>query len=438
MNQTRVKIESLLKISHDLTFDEQDIKGSVRLKNESDISLLNEFNDGLIDDLSFKLNVYRFSIGDDVQYTLSLYRTDDQFASYQNFIFHQFNFNQNPILAIDYIIYEEFHDINKGELAISNNLKLFSEFIKILSEKYFYRESQIILFSKTHCEINIQPRNYQKYIDLAKVYNDLKLDVHLRKIITWLSSENQNTDENLSKALAVHQSERYSIAATEFIDNLITLDKNERVFNLLKNIDVIYQAILSKYSLYLDNFKFSKFTDKITKYSEEFLNKVNKVITDLQTQILAIPLAVSAITLLKDSEKNNSFIYLGFLIYLLIVFYSSCQQAYNLSHISIQIKQFNEFAKLPKDLSAGWEKEINPVKRKILCHRIFLLFISIFIGILIGYCINNIDIMINFLYKINYFYFFIFLFIFSYSLKIILKYSSLVKSKFLVVLKKYK
>ncbi len=32
MNQTRVKIESLLKISHDVTFDEQNIKGYACLK----------------------------------------------------------------------------------------------------------------------------------------------------------------------------------------------------------------------------------------------------------------------------------------------------------------------------------------------------------------------------------------------------------------------
>lgn len=69
MNQTRVKIESLLKISHDVTFDEQNIKGYACLKTEEDLALLNEFNDGLIADLSCKLEVYRFNIGDEVNYT---------------------------------------------------------------------------------------------------------------------------------------------------------------------------------------------------------------------------------------------------------------------------------------------------------------------------------------------------------------------------------
>ncbi len=66
-------------------------------------------------------------------------------------------------------------------------LKLFSDFIKILSEKYFYRDNQIVLFSKTHCEISVQPRYYEKYLDLAKVYNDLSLDQSLKNFIDWLS-----------------------------------------------------------------------------------------------------------------------------------------------------------------------------------------------------------------------------------------------------------
>ncbi|MCW1511037.1 hypothetical protein OLN41_18770, partial [Acinetobacter baumannii] len=114
MNQTRVKIESLLKISHDVTFDEQNIKGYACLKTEEDLALLNEFNDGLIADLSCKLEVYRFNIGDEVNYTLSLYHTGQQFASYENFILHQMNFTNNTILSDEYVIYEEKYKVDHG------------------------------------------------------------------------------------------------------------------------------------------------------------------------------------------------------------------------------------------------------------------------------------------------------------------------------------
>jgi len=102
---------------------------------------------------------------------------------------------------------------------------------------------------------------------------------------------------------------------------------------------------------------------------------------------------------------------IAFLVYLLMVLYTGCQQVYNLAHIKIQIKQFNEVAKLPKELSTEWKNEIKPVNKKILCHQIFLLMVSLFIGFLIGVCVINIDFLFSLFSKINYLYFFsIFLF----------------------------
>lgn len=391
MNQTQMKLEQLLNISPKVNFNAQYIEGCAHLKEQSDCDLLQEFENEEIHDLSFNTKgYYNFVIGEEVNYRIALIHTEQQFASYENFILHTLDFTKNNELSDEYIIYEEKYRVAQGENSISNVLKLFSDFIKILSEKYFYRDQQIILFSKTHCEISVQPRNYQKYLDLAKVYSGLKLDQSLQKFIAWMLVENGSNDSGLDKALEVHQSERYSIAASEFVDHLITFDKNERIFTLLKNIDTIYQSTLSKYSLYLEDFKYSKFTDKITKYSEEFLNRVNKVISDLQSQILAIPLAISVITIFKEDNKINVYIYAGFLIYLLMVFYACCQQAYNLIHIKAQINQFNEYANLPKDLSPEWKKEIGPVKRKIFWHESFLVLVALFIGFLIGICIFNI------------------------------------------------
>lgn len=413
MNQTQIKLEQLLKISHKVDFNAQYIEGVVCLKEQCDCDLLQEFDDGRIAYLSFSTEAYSdFDIGDTIEYRIALLHTGHQFASYENFIFHQLDFTQNGVLSSEYLIYEEKYKVSKGEEPISSVLKLFADFIKTLSEKFFYRDNQIILFSKTHCEININPRNYEKYLDLARVYKDLKLDESLKKFLDWLLIDNSSNDEGLNQALGVHQSERYSIAASEFVDHLITVDKNERIFNLLKNIDTIYQSALSKYFLYLEDFKYSKFTDKIIKHSEDFLNRVNKVISDLQSQILAIPLAISAITFFKD--KVNIYVVSGFLIYLLMVFYSCCQQAYNLIHIKNQINQFDEFAKLPKDLSSEWKGEIRPIKKKILCHEIFLVFVSLFLGVLIGICIKKIPILYEIILSVNYFYLFAFYSLFKF------------------------
>lgn len=396
MNQLKLKIEQLLDLSHNVVFDEQNINGFVHLKKQTDVDLITEFNDTDFDNLSFKLESYRFNIGDEVNYKIDLYHTGTQFASYENFIFHRFDLTRNEDTEKPFVIYEEIYSALKGKKPISHNLKLFSQFIKCLSEKYYHRDNQIIFFSKTHCEIFIQPRNYEQYINLALIYDELDLSEILKSFIDWLSVEPQKLDDAINTTLTTHQNERYAIAATEFIDHLITFNKNEKIFMLLKNIDDIYKSIISKYSLYLEDFKYSKFTEKITKHSDEFLNKINKVISDLQTQILAVPLAVSFITVFKKTDEVNQLVYSGFLIYLLIVLYSCIQQAYNLKHIEIQIKQFNQIAKLPTELSSQWDQEITPVKKKLFLHKFFFLLISFFIGALMGICITNITIFKNF------------------------------------------
>ena len=135
MPQTKMKIESLLKISHDVTFDEQNIKGYARLEKESDISLINELNDGPFEDLSFRVNPYRFQVGDQIEYSIALYHTGLQFASYENFILHRLNFAQKEAPSIDYVIYEEEYNISKGGDAISNILELFSNFTLYTTKK---------------------------------------------------------------------------------------------------------------------------------------------------------------------------------------------------------------------------------------------------------------------------------------------------------------
>jgi hypothetical protein len=80
---------------------------------------------------------------------------------------------------------------------------------------------------------------------------------------------------------------------------------------------------------------------------------------------LAIPLAVSVITVFRTTSSVNEYIYIGFMVYLFMVLYASFQQAYNLKHIEIQIKQFNVISKLPRELAFQWTNEIEPVNNKI-------------------------------------------------------------------------
>ena len=204
----------------------------------------------------------------------------------------------------------------------------------------------------------------------------------------WLNADISNTDDEIKKSLLVHETERNTIVASVLLDNLVSQAKEDRIFSLLKNIESTYQLILSKYSLYLDDFKFSKFNDKIVEHAEKFLEKANDIITSLQTQILAIPVAIAIISVSKSSVEFNGLLVGSFLIYSLMVLYSSLQQCHNLWHLHSQIKDFGISNKMPETLLDKWNENIKPIKRKIIAHSIYLILVILFIVFIALNCLD--------------------------------------------------
>lgn len=385
-----MNLETLLKKSNRVSFSAERIKGFFRLQESSDVLLIKGLENGEVPNISFQTEALKYNVGDEISYNISLLHTGYQYASYQNYIQHSLNTTTNPsISGGNFLIYEDFYNqqIDKNFKSLIAPLNSIIFFIQCLANKYYCRDNQIIIFARTHCEIPIQPNNFNRYIELSKYYLQSELLLEsIQKFTNWLVATSEVQDESLAKSLAVHENERYAIAASEFVDNLSSCDKNERIFSLLGNIDNIYQSTLSKYSLYLDDFKYSKFNDKIAKYADEFLVKVNKVISDLQTQILAIPLAIAVLATFKPDTKLNQSIFFAFFLYSIMVFYATAQQTYNLKHIESQVKNFINDNNLPSTLNAKWFSEIEPVNQKIFWHKIYLIGVFLFISIVMWIC----------------------------------------------------
>ncbi|NNG82825.1 hypothetical protein [Acinetobacter sp. ANC 5378] len=396
MNQKREKIELLLALSSDLKFENNSISGTVSPVTEADVALISVFIERTFaDDFTYHNIIPRQNEAS--SFRLNLLQDSKNYASYQSYIEHKFDVSKKVNLDDTDIIYENLERVKNGERDYIPELTLFAQFIRCLSDNYYQKNNVLIFFSKNYCEVPIQPRAAERYIELVKLYqtNDI-LQKSLKIFLDWIMEQKVQSEEG-TEVLSAHKNELYVIIATEIIENLASIDKSERVFHLIKNVENIINDTRSKYSLYLDDFKYSKFIEKINKYADEFLVKVNKIISDLQTQVLAIPLAVSVITVFRAESTVNEYIYTGFLIYLFMVLYASFQQAYNLKHIEIQIKQFNVISKLPKELAFQWTSEIEPVNKKIFWHKLYLVVVSSFIGVLIGICILNIPMIYDFI-----------------------------------------
>ena len=385
MNPMQTKIASLIQNSEQLVFDSSNtIKGAFVVEDSDDFEFIKKFRDGDYTKLTtFSDNEPTLNVGDIINYTLTIKRVDKQFSSYQNYI-------ESYLLDInnessDLLIYESLCTTTPNE-SLLNTINLIVRFIHTLKSIYYSNNSQIVVFGKTHSEILIKPRESKRYLSIASNYDEKKDS--LIKLHTWLTSNVDIANEDIKNKLLLHEAEKHTILATEIIDSLSLTPKNDKIFMMLDNIDVIYQSVISKYSLYLDDFKFSKFNDKIAEYAEKFLEKTDAIITSLQAQILAIPLAIALISISKVSANINGFLIGSFLVYSIIVIYATGQQAYNLYNLRRRIAEFVEENKIPETLKSKWKKEIFPVKVKIVFHALYLLITLVLLGLIIANCIS--------------------------------------------------
>lgn len=379
-------LEYILENSNSIIFENNFFQGDFKIQTQEDLKIWNNLENGeeyLSEIIVFNTKEDEPSINDICSYKITVKSTQEFiYASYQHFIKNKLE-NSSLDKIIDRPTILEDHISNT---QITYTLIQIINLIKILQKKFYTKGYSILIFCKTHCDIPIRSHEFSKYIELAKeIKKNQQLNKALYDFYKWLESSPTHDNSDIKNALSNHEAERFAIAASELIDQLKNLPKEARVFNLLENIDAIYQSVISKYYLYLEDFKYSKFNDKLEENVDKFLEKVTKVINDLQNQILSIPLSAAFLATFKPNIEVNHYIYLAFCGYSLFVYYSTMQQLYNLSITEEQIRTFIEKNKIPTALQEDWNTKIKPVKNKITYHKYYLIIIMLCLLVLFGF-----------------------------------------------------
>lgn len=402
MNQLREEVLTLVKRSQNVKFSGKRVTGCFTFEKQEDITLIQTFEAGhFVDVAKFTTKDDCYEIDKNISYSLTIIDTGDQYASYESYIEHAVEDESYDSCPDKIIVYEDKYDFkDSSDNTLLPTLELIFKFINCLKKQYYCKDKQIVIFAQTHCEIPTMSRDANRYLDTAKLYlgsvNTSKpsssesgnLCTIIEKFTSWLNADINNDDDEVKKSLLVHETERNTIVASIILDNLVGVDKEDRIFSLLQNLESTYQSVLSKYALYLDDFKFSKFNDKITEHSEKFLEKANDIITNLQTQILAIPVTIALISMAKFSAKINNLVIGSILVYSVMVLYATLQQGYNLWHLRCQINGFVADNKIPDALLNKWKSEITPVKIKIITHAGYLLLVFVLIIFVIVNCLD--------------------------------------------------
>ncbi|MFM0192388.1 hypothetical protein PQQ65_04800 [Paraburkholderia strydomiana] len=104
----------------------------------------------------------------------------------------------------------------------------------------------------------------------------------LSKVDSWLSLMSED----------LHREQRKSIFRTVLSDALKGVDAADRLRRYLAQFDELYQRFVDNYELYVAEFSFDKIVQDTIDKKFDYVVKITKSFTDIQNQILAIPVAV--------------------------------------------------------------------------------------------------------------------------------------------------
>ena len=229
-----------------------------------------------------------------------------------------------------YIIELKFdkNDLNKPVL-IKKYEKLIS-FISLLKKAAIFSDSSNskMLFLNDKDNLEIEP------IYTKNELNNLR-EAEIDKIIQFIEDN-------------IHSKQKLAILSKAVITNCKNLPFDERFTSLLANLNDISNTLEHDYAVFASSFSYEKLRNDIENSKLEEQVKIHKVITDIQNQILGIPVATVIIATQFKTQKSvdwnhiyqfavNTGITIGVLIFTLFMVYLLINQKQSLIGIETEI-----------------------------------------------------------------------------------------------------
>lgn len=151
----------------------------------------------------------------------------------------------------------------------------------------------------------------------------------------------------------VHYQQRRAILKKILLEELRLIEVKDRFVVLIKSINRIYQRFLDNYQLYVSEFSFDSIYKEISGKRLDYILKINKNFTDIQNQLLAVPLAalLAWSQMGKNAHLKNWLVFVTSLVFSLFLSMLIRNQKASLSAIKDEIKDqekslCNEYAAL--------------------------------------------------------------------------------------------
>lgn len=195
--------------------------------------------------------------------------------------------------------------------------------------------------------------------ELLVFINDGKFEVPIVFTEKELKLVDASTLTELTNAIpkGVHEEQCTSIMAEAIYEETAKLPADKRFAALLENAKDLKERFNNGYKLFAAGFSYEKIRDEIEVARVEYSGKIHKVFSDIQNQLLGIPVATIIVaTQMKESTKVDSnfwmslAILIGSFVFMILMHFLLRNQRHTLDVVGIEIKR--QKAKLEKEHAA--------------------------------------------------------------------------------------
>ena len=160
----------------------------------------------------------------------------------------------------------------------------------------------------------------------------------------------------------------------------------ERTWNiahLLENLHLLVKEVRGQYDLYMENFSYGKFVKKLEESNEKFVVRINDTLNKILSQVLALPIAATALNLF--AKEKTAIGYVALLFYCALCFVALINQTQVLQHLHDELEDYQTSGKIPQTLTEQWEKQTQKLKKLFKSQRILAILMAITITACAGY-----------------------------------------------------
>ena len=187
-----------------------------------------------------------------------------------------------------YLIEEGFSSADQPALVVVNRYRQILRFIGLISESAHYLDSakEELIFYK-------DGRFVVPVVYCEKVVNALDIAVF----------------EGLERFVLdpYHKDQKIKMLGENLIEMLALIPAKERFSYLIAHLDDLYKRLQAGYNLFASDYTYEKAVAEVHAFKVDIVTKIHKAITDIQAQVLGIPIATFiALSQLKKTVALNA------------------------------------------------------------------------------------------------------------------------------------